>query len=456
MKKLSYLLAALMVFAMAIPAAGANVDIAGTLESQIEYKKNMFPEDHEPVDPEAELQPQESQFQISTDLELDVALSKDGQVRALVDLGTIEMEEGRFESPTIDRAVIETTGPFWLGGPDFTTTIGKNLDLRYSEAIGRVKKDGIAVRDIEAGPAKIGAFLAWDDEKHYDSELEDNQPFNVMGLKADADLDGINVGATVIHADTPEREVSFVLNGGLSPMDKVEVAAAYGATWIDVAEEAAEDIYTQMLRVDAKVNAIENFPITAQLWSIDGDFEKHTRYLEARYEDDDVTKDRIDWVGSKMQDAAGQDKAGLDLGVSTVYEGFTFGASTEIDIARGENLEFGRGNTKLTAEREIALDAAAIKGGYQMTINPENELGHKVTAEVRPTVMRELEPLTLSGQFEYDKAETYYKASAVYEAPNGITLGTHFEREFQAQEGQDDRVETLRDVTVEAGIKVDF
>ena len=441
MKKLSYLLAVIMVFSTAATAFGASLSIGGSLESSVEWTRDLEMEEEEARD----------SFELSMDLTLDAGLiGSEGNMKAVIELATIELDKDdeKVLTPEIKRAYVETTGPFWLDGPSVTTTIG-NLDLAYSPYIGRVKKDGVAVRGIEAGPVQLGGFLVWDEEAHE----EGTESFTVQGLQADAELNDIQLGATVIHLNRDTRELAYALTGKMSPMEKVELEAAYAGTF----RNTEEDKFSNMFWAEAVVNSVENFTITTGLWAIDKEFEERARYVDKQWEDDDETKDRIDWVGEHIDPA--KDKAGLDLKVATEYEGFLLAAGTAVDIDRDDSYKMTRGKSTLSAERAMVLDVANVKGGYELTIHPydaeadETTLAHKLFAEVQPTIMPVLEPLTLSGEVTFAGEEPSYLAAAEYAAPNGITLGAEYKQEYEDQEAE--RV-LVREVSLDAGLKVEF
>ncbi|MGI6034223.1 MAG: hypothetical protein ACOYCE_00270 [Limnochordia bacterium] len=449
MKKLSYLLAVIMVLSTATLAFGASLNIGGSLESSVEWTRDLEKEEEDET---------RDSFELSMDLTLDAGLiGSEGNMKAVIELASIELDrdDEKVLTPQIKRAYVETTGPFWLDGPEMTTTIG-NLDLAYSPYIGRVKKDGVAVRGIEAGPVQLGGFLVWDEQVH-EPAIEEEEPvtesFTVQGIQADANVQDIQLGATVIHLNRETRELAYALTGKMSPMEKVQLEAAYAGTY----QDTDEDKYSNMFWAEAVMDSIENFTITTGIWAIDKEFEDRARYVDVEYEDDDETKDRIDWVGEHIDPA--KDKAGLDLKVATEYEGFLLAAGTAVDIDRDNDYKMTRGKSTVSAEKEMVLDVANVKGGYELTINPydaeadETTLAHKLSAEVRPTIMPVLEPLTLSGEVTFEGEETSYVAAAEYAAPNGITLGAEYKREYEDQEAE--RV-LVREVTLDAGLKVEF
>ena len=134
---------------------------------------------------------------------------------------------------------MQTTGAFWNGGPEVTTTVGDQT-INWNDWVARLgSTKAVAVEGIDLAVADADVFYAWHNGENPMGVR------SVLKLKASSwmpwlctkaarinaafgagtNLNGIDVDGTV--ALDADQHYAFKVNGSMSPMEDVTVTAGY-------------------------------------------------------------------------------------------------------------------------------------------------------------------------------------------------------------------------------------
>lgn len=448
MKKMSVALAAALVVAVAAPAA-AGVKLDGSLENKVIWRQNNW------TTGEAK------GFSANSNLKLNVGFNAGGgdKVKAVLELApwsadlTHPFGPGSIGSLTtsavgISKAYIETNGAFWNGGAAVTTRLGA-LDVAHSEYVSTLSRDGLNVEGVKIGPATLGAFMAWDGaDIDENGSIADNERWQARGLRAQAAISGVSLDTAVVKA---LDETDFSVAGKMSPMKGAEVSAVFGAL-------RNTDENARMLRLEGSTKPMANVTLVAGYRRVDSNFEPI--YVKRTFDD---LGNRTDWVAAHRGDMGGFNvgiqttQQGVNLSANyddprntakhpvatmaadTTYAGFKLNASNKLEKLEGK---FTRTETVLGAEKTFKLSGMDVTGSYKATIPGAGDLKHEIGAKTTLNVIPQLQGLALDGSVTMQGEGRTYGMNAVYTAPNGITLGAHYDN--------------VKKAWVDAGVKVTF
>ncbi|MGE5572190.1 MAG: hypothetical protein ACM3ZU_04105 [Bacteroidota bacterium] len=250
MRRLVATLAAIMAIAMAAPVwAAPTIDLGGSLETTFQVT---------PVEPD------NGGITATSDLRLNFSMEMAGgqQIRAFVGFepikyapfgpttdpnpGSDDLKGGNMDKQgltpvtlglaqlTIEKAYLETTGPFLTGGQDVTTRFG-DLAIDYSPYIAHLSAtdgviEGAQVSGVRVGPVELGAFYGWASR-----EVAENQQerFASRGIAAKADIQGISIEGAAVKTDS---DIALAGSAQFAPVPGVDLTGA--AAW-DGANEAS-------------------------------------------------------------------------------------------------------------------------------------------------------------------------------------------------------------------------
>ncbi|MBI2915169.1 MAG: hypothetical protein HYY08_04505 [Firmicutes bacterium] len=411
-------------------ASAASIDFGGSLQGNIIWRGNAWP-DGSPKGLAA-----------SNALKLNIGLNAGGaagKTKAVIQLkpwvldSTAAFGGSGFSSlnPSVmvDKAYIETQGSFWAAGPEVTARLG-NIDVAYSDYVANLSKDGATIDGLGFGPLGLSGFVAWD-KVQTGTDSDGNpiyQTFNPMGIVGRGSFSGIDLGGVMVRAD---QEVAYAVDG------KINVAPGVALTGVFAAETTHN---ASMLKADATMNPAPNMTLNAGYRVVGASFDP--KYVARTYAGDGVT--RTDWVG------VNQGKAGFNVGLDTTQQGIHVAASYDdplgqvklagdttvqglklnaaTDLARSGNT-FVRTQTTFGAEKGLGNDAMPIVAKYQGTIDAANQLSHVIGAKVTLNAVPHLSGLAVEGNMRLAGGATNYDAHATYGAPNGVSLGAHYDTE---------------------------
>lgn len=386
----------------------AAIDLSGKVETRLELGQN-------------EANQWEVTGQTGVDVQTGFKAEGGQQVKAVVQLEGLRLnnfdEDGNPEEPfdgnypgpldaqmEIKKVWLETDGPFWHGGPSVSTRVG-DVDVRWNGLVGHLEeKKGITVEGIEVGPVTGRAFYAFDGANH------------PMGVQANADIHGINLGAMVMHRGDIGTEIAAN-------------AATEIVPGIEVTGEAALDANQNYLyRVGTTVETMPNLVLTAGYRGYN-DF-------NAAYADYDETRESSKNAYDK--------ETGFTVGVQTEQNGvelsaeydqptatMTAKAETEIfetDVWASTKLENKKmTETKLGAKRVFPVAGMDITGQYEGTLKDEGAAEHVVKANTTLDMIPELRGLGLNAEVKLNGTKLgHWAAGAEFQAPNGISLGAGY------------------------------
>jgi hypothetical protein len=365
----------------------------------------------------------------------------------------------------IKSAYLQTTGAFWNGGPEATTTIG-SMAINESPFVGDLgNRRGVKVEGLKVGPLGIEAFYATPggtarvinfdaDNQNPQSKVVNND--TVLGMNLGAQVAGLDLKANVVRSDenTPEMFVS----GAMAPMQNLLVNAY-------VLRDRDED---QTINVGGSYAVLPNLTVSASYRDANGTV--NPMYATPYDADGNGTITVDEWATGKY--AAFDSKSGVKVGADTTLAGIHVNGSYDMaklndsdepiakvaadttlagfklnssvkmvgsemdDLTWGASRDLQFGSTKLTAAYEGERDSAEV-------------VSHEFMAAASTDVVPMLQGLGVDARVKTysDSTAREFEANAKYTAPNGMTFGVRH---------LVDASHLTPDLSVSAGLKVQF
>lgn len=404
MKKMATLIAVALMLSMAVPTFAA-IDLSGKVETRFELGRN---------------EANEWEVTGKTGVDVQTGFKAEGgqQVKAVVQLEGWRLNN--FDSdgnpqqditepyPTnpgelkINKVWLQTDGPFWHGGPAVSTRVG-DVDIKWNGLVGHLgAKRGITIEGMEFGPVAGRAFYAFDGENH------------PMGLQANADIHGLNVGAMVMHRGDLGTELAAN-------------ASTQIVSGIEVEGEAALDAQQNYLyRVGAKLETMPNLVLTAGYRGYNGFDAAYDNYNEDRSksaydrETGFTVGVRTEQNGIDLAAEYDQPTATVTARAETAIYDTDIWASTKLVNQQMEETKFG-------AKRTFPVAGMDITGQYEGTLAKDAAAKHVLKANTTLNMIPELQGLGLNAEVALNGTELgHWAAGAEYQAPNGISLGAGY------------------------------
>lgn len=406
MKKLATLLAVALMMSMAVPTFAA-IDFKGNVATQLELGQNA-----------------ENEWEVTGNTGIDIKTefrARGGQqVRGVVELGNWAVDtidkDGNPTGPFaggygdidtskigIKKIWLETDGPFWNGGPSVSTRIG-DVTVKWNEFVGYLKdKQGITVQGMEVGPVNARAFYAFDGENH------------PMGLEANADLMGVDLGAMVMHRGDLGTELAANASAEVVPGVAVNGEAALDAN------------QNYLYRVGATVETMPNLTLTAGYRSYNDFAPAYANIGNDKAEDDAYDTATGFTVGLETE----QNGIGLAAEYDHATDTVTGKAETSIqgtDIWASTKLEkMEMTETKFGAKRAFPIAGMNITGEYEGKLVADADAEHVVKANTKLNMIPELQGLGVNAEVKLVGTDlAHWAAGAEYAAPNGLNLGAEY------------------------------
>ncbi|MDK2931466.1 MAG: hypothetical protein PWR07_1597 [Bacillota bacterium] len=491
MRRIVAALAAIMAIAIAAPVwAAPTIDLGGSLETTFQ----VTPENAANVGISA-----------TSDLRLNLSMEMAGgqQIRAFVGFEPVNYAPfGESQSPnpgsdveksgsmdkkaltpvtlgaaqlTIEKAYLETTGPFLAGGQDVTTRFG-DLAVDYSPYIAHVSEtdgviEGAQVSGVRFGPVELGAFYGW--ATHQDAE-EKNVRHIDRGIAAKADVQGISLAGAALKTGD---DMALAGTVQFAPVPGVDLTGA--AAW-DGANEASA------VKVEAGIGEIPMLPdVSAKLGFRNFDPKFNPLYRDDRKDDDgndinvvDLNAGKrgvngevattisgvkligtADWHEQRNADrqlvgerktvgaTAATQYAGLDIeaGVKTMWS--TVNADYAI-LDRQEKADPEKETTvTLGLGYDIPVGPVVVSTEYDLTMSSMKSTVHELAASTTFDSPM-LSGIGLSGNLKWAEGNATYIGKAEYTAPNGIQFVASYDKGYS-----DTRPDGF---CLTAGMKVEF
>ena len=408
MKKLTVVLSAVMVLALALPASAAPAfTIGGKVDQQFRLERGSDDEMH---------------LNGYTGLDLEAALtSEDGDpIRAVIEFAPWSWNNLNEDDETvadiadpyptssqtglaIDKVYLEAQGALWNGGPEMTTTIG-DLEIEHSPWVASLERRGAKVENLGIGPVTVAGFYAWDEDDS--ATPEDESADRPYGVSLAGNVANVGLSTSVVR-DGNDTELAA------SAATQVGPAIVHGTVALDRNQNQAFDI-------NAETAVMPNLNLHLGYRGGDENF-------LPRFADVDTLEDegQASWARD-ADDNPAQLQRGIEVGIGTVQYGTQIVASYDqpTDAA------------KLELARAFALNGRGIDTKYTGTFEINNE---KMTHEVEAS----MDPVTVAAEIEASRnQDTTYGVSATYHAPNGMEFGVGYH--------------SVDGPSVSAGAKVEF
>lgn len=404
-KKLTALLSIMLVAVLATPAF-AQIDLNGKMATQFEVKRDSAT-DKWVVDAKSGLEV-ETQLKAGGGRGVQATVKLDA-IRAG---GTFDDEGNPLDPITaphpsspmelkITEAYLETTGPFWHGGPGLYTRVG-DLDIRWNPFVANLgRMRGIQVDGFDLGVANARAFIAWDNaaRRHY-------------GVQAFTWLDGIGFDATVVRTGGAHEAAIRAYADDLVPGMKLNGYVAMDADLdplyrVNVAYQSAPGI-----TLLAGYRGNRNFNGTFA----DADaYDAHTGFNVGMI---------AEHSGVKFTAGYDQPTSEVDVKAETKVEQVDVWAEAKLVSSNLQKIEIG-------AKRDLPIvEGLTIAGEYRGTIVPGSDPQHTLKASTRTDLIPQLKGLEVSGQVNLQGTKPVsWSADAAYQAPNGINFGAKYDSE---------------------------
>ncbi len=492
MRRLLTTLLVVVAVAMAAPVMAApNVELDGSLETTFQVV---------PADPIG------AGISATSDLRLDFSMDLAGgqQVRAFVGFAPIEyapffspdpdpsdptdgqMDQERLtpidinlvDQLRIDKAYLETTGPFLTGGQWVTTRFG-DLAIDYSPYIAHISEtdgviEGAQISGFRLGPVELGGFYGWGVPDEPPTETPSPRVID-RGVLVRADIQGVGMEAAAVKTGDA---MAGVVGAHFALMPGVDVIGT--AAW-DGANQASA------MKAEAGIGAIPGFPeASAKLGYRNFDPKFNPPYRDDSKDDDDkdinvvdlnagkhgvngevatslmgvALVGRADWHEQRDTDrdlvgrrttvgaTAAAQYQGLDIEVGAETMWSSVNAAYDI-LDRTEDPDPEKETTvTLGLGYDIPVGPMVIDTSYDLTMSTIESAVHEVAAS---TVFYApmLSGVGLSGNLKWADGETTYVGEAKYEAPNGIEFIASYNK------GYEDSTRA-QGFSVTAGMKVEF
>ncbi|MDI6870127.1 MAG: hypothetical protein QME79_01995 [Bacillota bacterium] len=348
---------------------------------------------------------------------------------------------------------LQTTGAFWNGGPEATTTIG-TIGIMESPFVGDLgSRRGIKVEGLKLGPLGVEAFYApaggfsrtfYFNEDYQNPQTRVKNVDSVTGTQLTARFSRLSLGANIVRS---------VVTGEEKP------EMAFTAAWSPGANLALDGYVIRdrnekhVVRVNGAYGVNPNLTLTASYRQAD---EEINPLYPTRYDangDGFLTTD--EWVDSvnNRKFAAFDNRTGpavgADLRVAGVHVNGSYDwATTSTDpnhVARmaADTTLAGfklRGAVKYVggdldraqwgAERDFDLAGLKVRSAYTGERYSDQVVSHEVRAATTLDLLQPVKGLTLDARYKvFEEPEGMaelvdeFEANARYRAPNGMTFG---------------------------------
>ncbi|HHW14277.1 MAG TPA: hypothetical protein GXX28_04990 [Firmicutes bacterium] len=372
-------------------------------------------------------------------------------------------------SNMIRSMYLQTTGSFWNGGPEATTTIG-SIAVNESPFVGDLgNRRGVKVEGLKIGPLGIEAFYATPSgfarTLNYDADYQNPQTRvkntdTVEGVKLNANLAGISMMANVVKSDDNAPEMAFT--GAMSPIQNLGISGM-------VIRDRNQN---QAAQIGASYAVMPNLTVSASYRDADKEI---APLYPTRYDADGngilTTDEWIDSVNNRKFQAF-DNKTGVKVGADTILAGVhvsgsydmakavetdqpvaTVAADTQLaGFKLNSSVKFvGKDLNDLTwgAGRDFQVAGMDINGSYAGERDSQAVISHELKASTTLNLIPQLQGLTLDGRYKTYSDGTHYEAEAGanYQAPNGMTFGVRHLIDKDHQNGE---------TTFTSGLKVQF
>lgn len=454
MKKIAILLAAAMVFTLVAPAVAApSLQLSGSLENKLTLNRDGFSG--------------------GGTFNLKLGLQAGDKTKAVVELApwdvyAIALDENNpnlgnrtellfkdgvqaipLDKLSIRKAYVQTTGSFWTGGPEVTTTIG-DMAINESQMVGDLgNRRGVKMEGIKLGPVSAEAFYAWPGGASRFLNWDADHEFGVVGTDAsgnpvygryaipntdevggarfDVAIKPIQVGVNVIKSNL-DTNPEYTIEGKVMPNDKLTVDGSFGT---DAAQNQAYKVHAMV------TNVIPSVIIHAGYRGADEGFAP--RYATRADVDGSGAVEKSDWDTGVL--AAHDRRTGYSVGLETTQAGVHMRGDyddpkKEIKLAadtekagfkvNGEVklVEMAFDSAKVTVEKPVLLPGVDLTAKYTGEMDSAKNLTHEIGGTMKVNVIPQLKDVTFNGKVELAGQNiTDYEVGATYQAPNGIELG---------------------------------
>ncbi|MEW6228756.1 MAG: hypothetical protein AB1700_11845, partial [Bacillota bacterium] len=377
----------------------------------------------------------------------------------------------------IEKAYLETTGPFLTGGQAVTTRFG-DLAINYSPYIAHISEtdgviEGAQVSGVRFGSVELAGFYGWSDPVA--TAVSPPSPRVVdRGIFAKANIQGIGFEGAALKAGD---DVALVGGAQFAPMPGVDVAGT--AAW-DGANQASA------VKAEAGIGAVPGLPgVSAKLGYRNFDPKFDPIYRDDSQDGDGNDINVVDLNAGKRgvngevattimgvalvgnadwheQRDSNRNPVGKRTTVgataTTKYEGFDIkvGAKTVWSSVNAGYTILDRTETAdpekettvtLGLGYDIPVGPMVIDTEYDLTMSNLKSTVHELAASTSfDTPM--LSGVGLSGNLKWAEGQSTYLGQAKYNAPNGI--------EFVASYNKGYTTERAEGFALTAGMKVEF
>lgn len=290
---------------------------------------------------------------------------------------------------TIDKVYLQSTGPYWDGGPWLTTTIG-DAEAHWDDWVSWIDNRGLMLEGAQVGPVSARGF--------YFVRGTDRP----AGMQVSGQLQGVDLSATAVSSNGKN---DFAFHGGVSPLPMLNLKG-------DLAVDAdAEQAY----KLTATAEPIQSVKLTASYRANDG-FSPMFAHAE-----DDVDHDRNPLTDEVTAPVAFDDKTGFTVGAETTQLGIHVAAEYDnpTDVGR------------LAADTKV-LNGVTVKGEAWAQAEAQQWLQAKLSAETDPGfigVPRTALNGSVTMKNDASLGEPAWAVGAKYAAPNGVDLGAEYDSE---------------------------
>ncbi|MGE5508832.1 MAG: hypothetical protein ACM3RP_10170 [Chitinophagales bacterium] len=492
MKKLSIVLAVVLALAMVAPVAAApQLAIAGSLETKFTARSNSV-ENESFLNLQAGLQGGDKTKAVvilAPWAKPDSVYGTQFWSNGASPVDPVEMPAtgnpvgSSFQSGDIFNAdfankiktmYLQTTGAFWNGGPEATTTIG-SISVNESPFVGDLgNRRGIKVEGLKLGPLGVEAFYAPaggtarilnhdDSNQNPQSKVVNND--SVMGVNLGAQIAGLDLKANVVRSD--ENKPEMFVSGAMAPVKNLALSAY-------VLRDRNED---QSVNVGGSYALLPNLTVSASYRKAtlaEGQAAVAPLYATRYDVDGNGIVEADEWQSGQY--AAFDSKTGVKLGADTTLAGIHVNGSYDMaklndndePVAKvaadttlagfklnGSVKMIGSTQDDLTwgASRDLQLGSMKVAASYAGERERQGDNSYVVSHEVKAATTLDAIPalkgIALDARVkQYDRLhQNEFEANAVYQAPNGMTFGLHRLVDDSHQTG---------DTSVTAGLKVQF
>ncbi|MFZ5923971.1 MAG: hypothetical protein ACOYW4_01865 [Bacillota bacterium] len=494
MRRLLTTLAVVVAIAMAAPVMAApNINLGGSLSTTFQ----MVPADNI-----------SSGISATSDLRLKLSMELAGgqQVQAFVGFAPIKYAPFFNDQPgeadpapgqmdqsnltprpidlvnqlTIEKAYLETTGPFLTGGQAVTTRFG-DLAIDYSPYIAHISKtdgviEGAQVGGVHLGPVELAGFYGWTGLGLSEPAVSQPLPRVVnRGIFAKADIHGIGLEGAALKVG---GDMALVGGAQFAPMPGVDVAGT--AAW-DGANQALA------VKAEAGIGAVPGLPgVSAKLGYRNFDPKFNPIYRDDSKDDagNDINVvdlnagkrgvngevattisgvalvGNADWHEQRDNDRnlVGK-RTAVGATATTQFEGFDIkvGAKTMWSsvnagytiLDRTENADPEKETTvTLGLGRDIPIGPMVIDTRYDLTMSNIKPTVHELAASTAFDAPM-LSGVGLSGNLRWADGQTTYLGQAKYAAPNGIEFIASYNKGYPGST-------RAQGFSLTAGMKVEF